>query len=164
MRYARHIPDIYQIYTRYIPFLFGIYLVYIRYILGIIMSYNDICRIHVVTMSQTLYTISVPVTLRFILVYTCPMTGIYYDKQAFVLGSRPAPTSHNRTCRMTISRIQTTLQTSRCLISRLQLMLLRLGSARKANMTYAAFQLCLPPCQIRVSAWLNQASSIQRCS
>jgi hypothetical protein len=29
-------------------------------------------------------------------------------------------------------------------------MLFRLGSARKADMTFAAFQLCLPPCQIQV--------------
>ena len=54
-----------------------IYLLYNRYILGIIMSYDDICRIHVVTMSQTLCTCYVLVTLRIILIYNCLMTGIY---------------------------------------------------------------------------------------
>ncbi len=69
--------DIYQIYTWYIPFQYGICPVYAKHITEIIMSYDDLWRIHVVTMSQTSYTCSVPVTLWFILVYTCHQTGIY---------------------------------------------------------------------------------------
>ncbi len=59
--YTRYIV----LYTRYIPFLYSICLVYAKHRTKIIMSYDDLWRIHVVTMSQILCTCSVPVMLRF---------------------------------------------------------------------------------------------------